>query len=242
MTGYSSFEFVAQGRRKQVFTKGSGPGILLMHELPGMVRECVELADYIASKDYTVFLPLLFGAPNVRFTQARTALYFAEICVRREIRLLARDEDSPITLWLRALAQEIRRRCPAGRGVGVIGMCLTGGFAINLMLEDVVLAPVACQPSLPFKNPDALGVAPETLRAAVAKSAAAPLLCYRFNGDKTSPPERYQRHEREFGSGFEGHQLPGDDHSVLTIDFVDNPAHPTYQARERILRFFQERL
>lgn len=246
MPGYSTFSFASNGREKPVFTRGRGPGILLMHELPGMVEECVHLGDYIASRGYTVFLPLLFGAANIRFSQARTALYAAEICVRREILAFATEQDSPLTTWLRALAREIRRRCPEGRGVGVIGMCLTGGFTINLMLEDVVLAPVACQPSLPlttFGAPrDALGVSPSTLRAAVARSAEVPLLCYRFEGDKISPLERYQRLEREFQAGLEGHQLPGNDHSVLTISFVNEANHPTYQARERILRFFGERL
>ena len=246
MPGYSVFSFRADGREKRVFTKGQGPGILLMHELPGMVRECVRLGDYIASKGYTVFLPLLFGAANVRYSLARTALYTAQICIRREILAVAADQDSPITTWLRALAREIRKRCPEGRGVGVIGMCLTGGFTINLMLEDVVLAPVVCQPSLPLTKlgapRDALGVSPDTLRAAVARSAEVPLLCYRFKGDTISPPERYERIMREFTPGFDGDQLPGDDHAILTISFVNEANHPTYQARERILRFFGERL
>ncbi len=125
-------------------------------------------------------------------------------------------------------------------------MCLTGDFAINLMLEDIVLAPVALQPSLPLKTlgapPDSLGVSPATLRSAVARSASVPLLCYRFKGDKITRPEPFQRLAREFGGGFEGHELPGTDHSVLTIDFVNEPAHPTFQARERTMRFFKERL
>jgi dienelactone hydrolase len=217
-----------------------------MHELPGMIRECVTLADHMASRGFTVFLPLLFGAPNVRNAAWRTALYAAQICVSREIHAFAADKDSPITIWLRALARDIRRRCPEGRGVGVIGMCLTGGFVINLMLEDVVLAPVACQPSLPlttFGAPaDSLGVSPATLQGAVARAAAAPLLCYRFLDDRISPGARFQRLEREFQPFFEGHNHPGDRHATLTIDFVDDPGHPTHQQRERIIRFFQERL
>jgi dienelactone hydrolase len=130
--------------------------------------------------------------------------------------------------------------------VGAIGMCLTGNFAINLMLEDVVLAPVASQPSLPLKPlggpSDALGLSPETLRAAVARSSDVPLLCYRFEGDRISRREPFKRLAREFGGAFEGHELPGRDHSVLTIDFVDKPDHPTFQARERVMRFFDERL
>jgi dienelactone hydrolase len=246
MPGYQKFTFNAQGYDKLVFTKGSGPGILLMHELPGMVEQCVRLGDYIASRGYSVFLPLLFGEANVSYSKMRTALYAIQICIRREILAFAAAEDSPITNWLRALARDIRRRCPDGGGVGVIGMCLTGGFTINLMLEDVVLAPVACQPSLPLTTfgaaPDALGVSAKTLQDAVTRSREMPLLCYRFKDDTISPREKYERLEREFGAGFEGHPLPGRGHSVLTISFVDEPNHPTYQARERIMRFFDTRL
>lgn len=118
-------------------------------------------------------------ASSCRSGSASRTTYLAHICIRREILAFAADEDSPIITWLRALAREIRRRCPDGRGVGVIGMYLTGNFAINLMLEDVVLAPVACQPGLPlttFGAPkDALGVSPDTLRAAVTRSSDVPL-------------------------------------------------------------------
>ena len=246
MPGYDVFQFSDRGRQKRVYTKGSGPGILLMHELPGMVEQCVGFGDHLASRGYTVFLPLMFGKPNIRESNLRTAAHVAEICIRREILLLAADFDSPITTWLRALVRDIRRRCPEGRGVGVIGMCLTGGFVVNLMVEDAVLAPVACQPSLPFTKlgapRDAIGVSPETLRAAVARSKDVPLLCYRFRDDKISRHEQFVRLQREFGAGFEGHELPGTDHSVLTIDFVNDPSHPTHQARERVLRFFAERI
>jgi dienelactone hydrolase len=236
MTGYSEFSFKSGAFEKIVFVKGAGPGVLLMHELPGMVRECVALADHIAAQGFTVFMPLLFGEANVTNSNLRTLGYFAQICVRREISLFAAESDSPLTTWLRALAREVRIRCPQGKGIGVIGMCLTGGFVINLMLEDSVLAPVACQPSLPFKTDRrALGVSPETLRAAKARSAQVPLLCYRFEGDRISPKERYERLQQEFGPAFEGHVLPGDHHATLTIDLVED-------ARARVVQFFKERL
>lgn len=244
--GYEEFSFEHAGTEKSVFMKGTGPGILIMHEITGMVEQCVRLADFIAARGFTVFLPLLFGGPNIPYSKIRTAFFTARICVSREILAFAADQDSPIAAWLRALAREIRRRRPQGRGVGVIGMCLTGGFTINLMLEDDVLAPVACQPGLPFTTfgaaRESLSVGPDSLRGAVARSTQVPLLCFRFDGDRISRREQFQRLEREFGSGMEGHTLPGDGHATLTIDFVDQPGHPTHQARERILQFFQERL
>src|SRR5262245_37889910 len=191
MPGYTSFSVSADGRKKTVYTRGSGPGVLVMHELPGMVEQCVQFGDHLASRGFTVFLPLLFGGANVTNSALRTAAYTARVCIQREILLFASNVDSPIAAWLRSLAVDIRRRCPAGRGVGVIGMCLTGGFVLNLMLEDVVLAPIASQPSLPLPapgvSPEALCVSPQTLAAAKERSREVPLLCYRFAGDKLAP-------------------------------------------------------
>jgi dienelactone hydrolase len=246
MTGYDQFSFAVADSKKTVYVKGQGPGILLMHELPGMIEQCVRLADHLAGQGFTMFLPLLFGEANVKNSLARTALYTAQICISREIRAFAAETDSPIADWLRALAREIRTRRPEGRGIGVIGMCLTGGFVINLMLEDVVRAPVACQPSLPlttFGAPrDALSASPATLAQAVRKAAETSLLCYRFDQDRICPRERFDRLAREFGPSFEGHLLPGKGHATLTVGFVDDPHHPTFAARERIVNFFRERL
>jgi hypothetical protein len=108
------------------------------------------------------------------------------------------------------------------------------------------LAPVACQPSLPFTtfgaSPRSLGVSAETLRAAVRRAAQAPLLCYRFSEDRISPRDKFDRLKSEFFPAFEGDNLPGKGHATLTVDLVDTPGHPTHAARERIVRFFREQL
>jgi dienelactone hydrolase len=243
--GYSSFQFEHDGQQKTVYTRGPGgglgAGVLIMHELPGMVPECVALADYIASKGFTVFLPLLFGDPNVDFSKVKTLEYLSHLCVSHEISLFAENEDSPLTVWLRALARDIRSRCPAGRGVGVIGLCLTGGFAINLMIEDVVQAPVASEPALPLTTlgarEDALGVSPQTLQAAVsrARNEGVPLQCYRYKDDKRSAQTKFDRLKQEFGTAFDGTEIPGDKHSVLTLDLNE-------AARDRVVDFLRTRL
>ncbi len=134
----------------QVFRKGEGSGVLLMHELPGMSEECIWLAEEIVQAGFRVYLPLFFGAP--RKTQpARNLIRI--MCIRREFYLFSKNSSGPITRWLRGLCDEIYRQC-GGPGVGAIGMCLTGGFALALMVKPShVEAPVLSQPSIPFAMP-----------------------------------------------------------------------------------------
>ena len=152
---------------------------------------------------------------------------------------------SPITRWLRALCVErIRPNCP-GPGIGAIGMCFSGGFVLSLFVSDMMLAPVISQPGLPFPGfrrgaGAALGVSAEDLEEASASTA--PILGFRFQGDRICPPARFETLRSRFGNRFEGHELPGGKHSVLTIDFVPEPNHPTLAARDRLIAFLRERL
>jgi len=240
LPGYASFEFTADDTTHTVYVRGDGPGVLLMHELPGMVKECVELGAFLAGRGFTVYMPLMFGEAGER-AGAGTLL---RVCISREFKLFAQRQSSPITQWLRALcAERIRPECP-GPGIGAIGMCLSGGFVLSLFVSDILLAPVISQPGLPFgfttASRAALGVAETDL--AEARASSAPILGFRFQGDRICRHERFATLRQTFGDRFEEHQLPGDGHSVLTIDFVDSPGHPTYAARERVVSFLRERL
>lgn len=240
LNGYASFEFSAHGMTHTVYVRGEGPGVLLMHELPGMVKECVALGTFLTVHGFKVYMPLMFGEAGER-AGAGTLL---GVCISREFRLFAQRESSPITQWLRALcAERIRPECP-GPGIGAIGMCLSGGFVLSLFVSDMLLAPVISQPGLPFgftaASRAALGVAAADL--AEARASSAPILGFRFRGDRICRQERFDTLQQTFGDRFEGHQLPGDGHSVLTIDLVDSPGHPTFAARERVVAFLRERL
>jgi hypothetical protein len=68
------------------------------------------------------------------------------ICIHREFNVWYTGKSSPIVEWLRALARKAHADC-GGRGVGAIGMCFTGGFALAMMTESTVVAPVLSQPS-----------------------------------------------------------------------------------------------
>jgi dienelactone hydrolase len=242
LEGFDVFQFDDSGMSHPVYVRGNGPGVLLMHELPGMVPQCVALATTIAGRGFTVFMPLMFGEAGA---PPATASLLPRVCISREFHCFAHHKSSPITRWLRRLcAVKLRPRCP-GPGIGAIGMCFSGSFVLSLFVDDQLLAPILCQPGLPLPSlkrgaGSALAVSPEHLHEALA--SAVPILGFRFEGDKICPRQRFDTLRSTFGTRFEGHELPGTEHSVMTLAFVNDPAHPTFQARERLFSFLHERL
>ena len=241
-TNLPFFTFKHQGIEHDVYTIGAGPGVLLMHELPGMTTECLDLGRRLAAAGYKVYLPLFFGKPG-----RRTNWIGNLWCVRREFKLWAARETSPIVEWLRALSERIWQEC-GGKGVGAIGMCLTGNFAIALLAQPWVLAPVSCQPSLPLRplgDATALSLSPKDLAAVKAEAArrdAPALVATRFAGDWICPAERFRTLKNELGNQVEEITLPGNGHATLTLHFKDEQGHPTRQALDRILNFLEQRL
>jgi dienelactone hydrolase len=248
---FSEFAFSDGGIEHRVFKAGRGPGVLLMHELPGMTGACTALAEEIA-REFTVFLPLMFGRPG-DYAPLRS---LARLCIGREFKLFANRGGSPIADWLRALCRKIHRDC-GGAGVGAIGMCLTGNFAISLMADPAVLAPVASQPSLPLAwsgaGRAALAVTDADLDAATGRGkSGVTLLGLRFSDDRLCPRERFATLTQTFGPAFakieidssKGNRwgIRANAHSVLTDDFVDASGHPTRAARDAVLDFLRERL
>jgi dienelactone hydrolase len=136
-------------------------------------------------------------------------------------------------------------------------MCFTGGFALGMMVDETMLAPVLSQPSLPFPLGKARKAAPgvSPVDFAIVKERATHGACVmglRFTGDPAAPGERFETLRRELGDAFIGIEIdssPGNAagiakraHSVLTNDLVDEPGHPTREALDRVLAFFDERL
>jgi dienelactone hydrolase len=204
MQDFASFTFPQAGASaRRVYYKGQGPAVILMHELPGMIPECVDLARRIAHAGFTVYLPCLFGAPDQPLSLPKMLGYTAQLCIRREFNCLAKHQSSPITDWLRDLCRYAHQAC-GHRGVGVIGMCLTGGFVLSLMADASVIAPVTSQPALPFgitaAHRVALGISPEQLAQAKEQAdQGIPLLALRFSADKISPPEKFDTLRQVFG-------------------------------------------
>lgn len=242
------------GQTKQVFCTGSGPAVIVMHEAPGLYPSVVEFGNLVAAEGFRVFMPSLIGTPFRPMGVRYSLQTIARACVSREFTTWATNRTSPITDWLRELAKLAFGEC-GGNGVGAIGMCLTGGFALAMMVEDCVTAPVLSQPSLPFGVTSAqrrdLGIDDAAL-ARIRERTDVCVLGLRFTGDVMVPAERFQRLRDELGDRFIAIEIdsrrgnpdgiPRIAHSVLTLHRVDRPGHPTHQALERVLEFLRERL
>lgn len=256
LKGFSLGEFRYEDTCWPLYRGGSGPGVVIMHEVPGITPQVAEFARCVAARGFTVFMPSLFGTPGEGYGPLNIGEQLARACVGREFSLLARHQSSPITEALRALCRQVHEEL-GGPGVGAIGMCLTGNFALALMLEPAVIAPVLSQPSLPLgitpSHRAALHVSAEELAAAKRRVAEGhSVLGLRFTHDLLCPAARFETLREELGSGFEAveidsgplnpHGIPLIAHSVLAKDLVDEAGHPSRLALMRVLDFFTERL
>ncbi len=253
--GFEVTTFSHGGWEHEVYRAGDGPAVVVIHEIPGLHPGVIAFGQRLVGAGYRVYLPSLFGRPGAAFSGREMVRSIARVCVSREFAILA-DRTSPVATWLRALAAQAHAEC-GGPGVGAIGMCFTGGFALAMAVEPAVLAPVLSQPGLPAplnaRHRAALGLDEADLAAVKARTQAG--LCVlglRFSADRGSPRERFQTLRRELGNTFEGIEIdssPGNPyglsqqaHAVLTVELVDEPGHPTRAALDRVMTFLAERL
>jgi dienelactone hydrolase len=257
LSGWSSAPFTAADVTHDVYTRGSGPGVVLLPEIPGMTPQVMGLANHLVDAGFTVAVPSLFGEPGRPLSGGYVLRTIAKACITREFAAFARNADRPIAEYVRALARQLYAEA-GGPGVGVVGMCFTGGFALASAVEPAVLAPVGSQPSVPFPVSSArrrdLGMS-EREQAVIADRVRTEGLCLvglRFSEDAASPAVRFTQLEKAFGPGWRAIPLnsrPGNpdgigkrEHSVLTSADVETPGHPTNLARAEITAFLQERL
>lgn len=254
LAGYDKFDFTADGRTYPVYRKGSGPAVIIMHEMPGLHPLVVRFADRVAAAGMTVFCPSLFGKPGKPVSRSYTlATALGVLCIRREFYVWRGDRSSPVTDWLRALARKAHAEC-GGKGVGAVGMCFTGGFALAMMTDPSVVAPVLSQPSLPMargnpKRAAEIGMSPSEIACVKGrlKDEDLSVIGLRFPSDVLVPDARFETYRREFGDRFEAIEIADEDaaeaiippHSVLTLHLKEDG--PTKAAEQRVIRFFKER-
>ena len=254
--GFHRAEFVHDGIGHHYYRAGAGPAVIVIHEVPGIHPGVVAFARRVIEAGFTAYLPSLFGQDGREVTGWYTTSAGLRACVSREFTIFATGRTSPVVAWLRALAAKAHEEC-GGPGVGAVGMCFTGGFALGMMVDERMLAPVLSQPSLPFavtaRQKAAIGIGPADLARVKQRAAdGACLLGLRFTGDGFVPAERFETLRRELGDAFVAveidsspgnpHGIPKDAHSVLTVHLVDEPGHPTRAALDQVLTLFRTRL
>ena len=247
------FGFEENGIAHSVFTAGTGPGIILMHELPGMTREFWRLANWLA-EHFTVWAPDLFGDAETP-TKPHPGKLLFKACISREIHLFSKNDPGPITQWLRSLSKNLHNETQ-GSGVGVIGMCMTGNFALTLALDPWVVAPVTSQPgipaSIPFRNADG-GLQMNKSDKKILAERDVDVMGLRFAGDTLCRAARFEAIEQVIGDErfkanviADEHRAPSGPlkypHSVLTADLVDDDEGVTKQKLKEVIAFLSERI
>lgn len=256
LDGFERTAFAADGATRALYRLGTGPAVVVVSEIPGITPEVAGFARRLADAGLTAVLPHLFGEDGRPASAGYALATLARACIAREFTVLATGRTSPVISWLRALARQEHDRC-GGPGVGAVGMCFTGGFALGMMVDDVVVAPVLSQPSLPFpigrRRKWDLGVSDTDARRVTERVAAGTcVLGLRFSADRVSPAERFAHLRQVLGDGFVAVEIdssPGNPHghrkaahSVLTNDLDDRPGTPTRAALDQVLEFFTSRL
>jgi dienelactone hydrolase len=264
LDGFETTTFTHEGKQRDVFRTGTGPAVIVIAEMPGITPKVLEFARRVADIGCSVALPHLFGDPG-RDAYGQGQLHampyvlssMVPACISREFTVLATGQTSPVIDWLRALARELHEEC-GGPGVGAVGMCFTGNFALAMIVDAPVIAPVLSQPSLPFpvsaSRKRDLAISDADLAAVKARCAKEELtvLGLRFTEDRAVPPERFQRLRDELGDHFVAveidsskgnpHGNPTNAHSVLTEHLIDEPGSPTRDALDQVLDLYRTKL
>jgi dienelactone hydrolase len=243
LAGWTAGEHTAESLDGETLTfptyrRGTGPGVIVIHEIPGITPPVLAFAEEVVAAGFTVVLPSLFGTPGETQNPVSVARSARQVCVRREFTKLATLETSPVAGWLRSLARELHDEL-GGPGVGALGMCFTGGFALAMMVEDATVAPVLCQPSVPFpvspgRRRD-VNLSPADLDRVKARTAGG---CQVLGLQYASDPltgRRFDRLSEELGDAFVRVDLPGMKHGTVT-------EHRRQEGVDRVLGFFDEKL
>ena len=241
IAGWDQSSFTHEGVTHPTWRKGTGPVVIVIHEIPGVTPKVIEFAERVVNEGFTVVMPLLVGEVGRGPSGAYIAQSMAKVCISREFTTMAMHKTSPIISWLRALAQQLHAEV-GGIGVGAVGMCFSGGFALGMMVDDIMVAPVLSQPSLPFaiggsRAADLNLSESDQARVVERAQAGCQVLGLRYAGDKLVGT-RFATLRKLLGEAFiavEFASTSKQDHSVLTEQIQP-------EAIERVLQFLHDKL
>jgi dienelactone hydrolase len=233
--------FTAAGYTRDVYRRGTGPGVIVVHEIPGITPKVAQFANEVVDAGFTVLMPSLVGTPGREMSGSYLASSMAKVCISREFSTMAMKQTSPIISFLRALARNLHQEV-GGPGVGAVGMCFSGGFALAMMVDDIMVAPVLSQPSMPFPVGKAraadLNLSPDDVLVVARRAAeGCQVLGLRFTEDK-AVGTRFETLRHLLGDAFLAVELPSakkSDHSVLTEQRDDDSV-------QKVLAFLHDKL
>jgi dienelactone hydrolase len=241
LEGWTRTSFTAAGLTRDVYRKGTGPGVVIVHEIPGITPKVTAFAEEVVAAGFTVVMPSLVGTPGQEMSNGYAATSFLKVCVSKEFTTWALEDTSPVISFLRAVARNLHNEL-GGPGVGALGMCFSGGFALAMMVDEIVVAPVLSQPAMPFaigktRSAD-LNLTPDDRLAVVQRAAdGCQVLGLRFTGDRMVGT-RFATLRTLLGDAFIAVEFPSTsamDHSVLTEQRVE-------EGVQRVLQFFRDKL
>jgi dienelactone hydrolase len=230
-----------------------------MPEVPGISPPVARFARWVRDAGFRVYMPSLFGRDGAVVSAEEGGEIFQRLCISAEFNALQSGRSSRVTAWLRALARVAHQEC-GGPGVGAVGMCFTGNFALTMMLDAAVIAPVLGQPALPLNDPAGLEISAEELSQIRSRLDRENLkvIGLRFRDDPLCTAARFTAYQRALGEHFEGVVVPDEvankdvspfmakyvpsPHSVLTQHLIDKEGELTLRVRDDILQFFKVRL
>ena len=241
LPGWNHSTFSHSDVTHEIYRKGNGPAVIVVHEIPGITPKVLDFAERVVTQGFTVVMPLLVGEVGREPSGSYIASSMSKICISREFTTMAMHKTSPIISWLRALAQQMHSEV-GGVGVGAVGMCFSGGFALGMMVDDIMIAPVLSQPSMPFavgaKRSADLNLGPsDEARIVERAQAGCQVLGLRFTGDKLVGT-RFDSLHKLLGDAFvavEFESSTKQDHSVLTEQIQE-------EGVTRVLEFLQSKL
>jgi dienelactone hydrolase len=262
---FTCADFTASGLTRPVWwtrddaAPSEAPVVLVCHEVPGPTPAFLGFLRHLRAEGFRVVTPHLVGELGRPLDPGHLAGTLGRLCIAREFRLLAADAESPIASWLRALATEAGTRWGVTR-LGAVGLCLTGNFALGLLLNPLVVRAVAGQPALPLpltpRLARGLHLTPVDTATIAARLAdpddPAAALALRFTGDPLCPRARFEALGEAFPTGLtrieldaalrnpHGHRRLA--HATLTVDLDPTPGSPTANARDRVVAFLRDGL
>jgi carboxymethylenebutenolidase len=201
--------------------KGPWPGILLLHELFGLTSQVRADARHLAREGYLVFAPDLYTDGMRRY--CIKYLFSAEA--------LANKGEGPSVGEIHRLLDVLKAHADCNGKLGMIGMCLTGGFVLQMARRDDMVAPVVFHHSFGVRGS---GIAPADaaeIKHTVQGHFAA--------GDRLCPKARVEALGRQLGNKLEAYTYEGVGHG-LRSQF--RHSEQSAEAWQRTLGFFQEHL